>query len=304
MSPYFKLFQKEPDYSNLRIFGCACYPLLRPYASHKLSFWSKQCIFIGYSLNQRGYRCLDPISKRIYVSRHVVFDEGFFPARDTRTAAQQPSTVPPIQVCPTFSSPGSNLHSIPTAPQYQDHSSLPLPNSPSNNILQGPPIPPTPAHSMPKSLLPSPLHVSPSSTPLSPSLSEPHVLDLHSQELESNSTSLVDHVLPNTPQAFLVLPPLDLHLPLSLLLIHSHDIPWSLDLRLGPLSLNNFLITPHFTALNTHIVPLALSLLNLNPLGSTKLNHHLSGVQLCRRSMMHSSKTRHGHFVLDHHSKI
>jgi transposase InsO family protein len=37
-SPFFKLFQKEPDYTLLRAFGCLCYPLLRPYAAHKLSF--------------------------------------------------------------------------------------------------------------------------------------------------------------------------------------------------------------------------------------------------------------------------
>jgi transposase InsO family protein len=59
-SPFSKLFKKCPDYTNLKAFGCLCYPLLRPYANHKLSFRSKPCIFIGYSGNQRGYRCLDP----------------------------------------------------------------------------------------------------------------------------------------------------------------------------------------------------------------------------------------------------
>jgi hypothetical protein len=65
MSPYAELFQKELDYSILRVFGCACYPLLRPYFTHKLSFHSKQCIFPGYSSNHGGYKCLDLISKRI-----------------------------------------------------------------------------------------------------------------------------------------------------------------------------------------------------------------------------------------------
>jgi hypothetical protein len=37
-----------PSYSELRTFGCACYPYLRPYEDHKLAFRSKQCIFIGY----------------------------------------------------------------------------------------------------------------------------------------------------------------------------------------------------------------------------------------------------------------
>ena len=129
----------------------------------------------------------------------MVFDEGFFPARDTRTAAQQPSTAPPIQVCPAFPSPKSNLHSIPTvppilAPPSQDPSSLPLLDSPSNSILLGPPIPPTPAHSTSQSPLPFPLHMSPNSTsPLSPSHTDT------AQELDFNSTSLANHMQPNAP---------------------------------------------------------------------------------------------------------
>ena len=50
-SPFSKLFKKSPDYTNLKAFGCLCYPLLRPYANHKLSFRSKPCIFIGYDGN-------------------------------------------------------------------------------------------------------------------------------------------------------------------------------------------------------------------------------------------------------------
>jgi hypothetical protein len=57
-SPFFKLFKKEPDYTLLRTFGCLCYPLLCPYAAHKLSFRSKPCIFLGYGANQRGYHAL------------------------------------------------------------------------------------------------------------------------------------------------------------------------------------------------------------------------------------------------------
>lgn len=82
VSPFFKLFKKGPDYSLFRSFGCSCFPLLRPYSTNKLMFRSKHCIFLGYSSNQRGYRCLDPMSCKVYVSRHVVFDESRFPATE------------------------------------------------------------------------------------------------------------------------------------------------------------------------------------------------------------------------------
>jgi hypothetical protein len=79
-SPFSKLFKKSPDYTNLRTFGCLCYHLLRPYTTHKLSFRSKPCIFIGYGGNQCGYRCLDPQTHKAYLSRHV-FNETQFLAK-------------------------------------------------------------------------------------------------------------------------------------------------------------------------------------------------------------------------------
>jgi len=45
VSPFFKLFNKGPDYSLFRSFGCSCFPLLHPYSNHKLMFRSKHCIF-------------------------------------------------------------------------------------------------------------------------------------------------------------------------------------------------------------------------------------------------------------------
>ena len=56
--PYSLLFSKTPQYDFLKTFGCACYPYLRPYNSNKLQFRSKECVFLGYSFNQHGYRCL------------------------------------------------------------------------------------------------------------------------------------------------------------------------------------------------------------------------------------------------------
>ncbi|GMI87432.1 hypothetical protein HRI_002412500 [Hibiscus trionum] len=78
ISPLEKLTGKQPDYSFLRVFGCACYPYLRPYNKHKLDFRSQRCVFLGYSPKYRGYQCLGARG-RIYISRHVKFDETSFP---------------------------------------------------------------------------------------------------------------------------------------------------------------------------------------------------------------------------------
>ncbi|WZZ19965.1 hypothetical protein YC2023_121352 [Brassica napus] len=78
-SPFESLFGQVPNYSKLRIFGCLCFPWLRPYTSHKLDSRSTPCTFLGYSTTQSAYFCLDRTTSRIYTSRHVVFHEYVYP---------------------------------------------------------------------------------------------------------------------------------------------------------------------------------------------------------------------------------
>ena len=78
-SPYEALFGTRPDYSFLQTFGCSCYPFLGDYGQDKLTPKTRRCVFIGYSTIHKGYCCLDSSSGRIFISRHVVFNETEFP---------------------------------------------------------------------------------------------------------------------------------------------------------------------------------------------------------------------------------
>lgn len=76
LSPFQKLFDQPPHYEKLRIFGCMCFPWLRPYMRHKLDDRSVMCVFLGYSPTQSAYHCLHLPTGRIYTSHHVKFDES------------------------------------------------------------------------------------------------------------------------------------------------------------------------------------------------------------------------------------
>jgi hypothetical protein len=73
------LFGFAPSYEHLQVFGCACYPNTAATAPHNLAPRSTRCVFLGYSSDHKGYRCLDLSTNHLIVSRHVVFDEDSFP---------------------------------------------------------------------------------------------------------------------------------------------------------------------------------------------------------------------------------
>ena len=74
-TPYDLLFGFSLSDDLLRVFGCVCFVLLQDHERNKLQSRSSFCCFLGCGISQKGYRCYDPISKRLRVSQHVVFWE-------------------------------------------------------------------------------------------------------------------------------------------------------------------------------------------------------------------------------------
>jgi len=131
---------------------------------------SIKCIFIGYSSNYRGYRCLDPSTKKVHISRHVVFDEDTFPAKDWMS-----SPLPPPA---TASATRGNVS--PTTTQLLLPSSLDFTPAPDPSALQPPSTPSaTPASSR---------HTNPAATP-EPEFPSAEPQQPHSSALESSDSS-------------------------------------------------------------------------------------------------------------------
>lgn len=157
--PLKRLSNLDPHYSFLRVFGCLCFPYLRVYNTHKLDFRSKPCTFLGYSNKHKGYKCISQ-DGRVYISRHVKFDECSFPFSNTHSnsshhiSAESSTSFLPIpslsQPLPCFPSqtplPPTNTTEISSpsrAPESRPSPSLSI--SPTNGQYVPPP---TNVHSM------------------------------------------------------------------------------------------------------------------------------------------------------------
>jgi hypothetical protein len=100
--PHLALFGSALSYEHLRVFGCTCYPNTTTTAPHKISPRSTRYVFLGYSADHKGYRCLDLSTNRLIVFRHVVFNEDSFPLvassslTDLDFLCEPGPTVPPL----------------------------------------------------------------------------------------------------------------------------------------------------------------------------------------------------------------
>lgn len=84
-SPFTKIFGTIPNYSKLHVFGCLCYPWLRPYTSHKLKPRYQPYVFFGYSNSESAYLYFDP-----HTSHHVKFIENIFPYTSIQNHLHRP----------------------------------------------------------------------------------------------------------------------------------------------------------------------------------------------------------------------
>ena len=75
MNPEERYTGVKSDVSHLKVFGCIASVHIPDELRTKLDPKAKKCIFIGNSLEQKGYRCYNPVTCQIKVTRDVVFDE-------------------------------------------------------------------------------------------------------------------------------------------------------------------------------------------------------------------------------------
>ncbi|GJT10614.1 retrovirus-related pol polyprotein from transposon TNT 1-94 [Tanacetum coccineum] len=75
----FLLKKKTPDYTSLRVFGCLAMVSNPSRTVDKFDPKGVPCVFLGYPINQKGYKFYNLLNKTTFVSRDVVFNETMFP---------------------------------------------------------------------------------------------------------------------------------------------------------------------------------------------------------------------------------
>lgn len=97
------------------MFGCCCFPYLRPFVKHKLKLRSQPSTFLGYSAHHKGYFCLTPDGK-VIVSRHVVFDENrfLFPLSSSTSGQTSLGTTTYVLIVRPFTTKEPRLPPAPT----------------------------------------------------------------------------------------------------------------------------------------------------------------------------------------------
>jgi hypothetical protein len=93
MTPHEAWYGRKPDVRFLRIFGCVGHVKVAGPHLRKLDDRSTPMVFIGYEIGSKAYRMYDPATKRLHVSRDVVFDE------EARWNWEAPEELP---VCSSF----------------------------------------------------------------------------------------------------------------------------------------------------------------------------------------------------------
>ena len=76
VTPHERYYGNKPDLTHIRIFGSIAFVHILDEKKEQPDPKLKKCILVGYSLEQKGYKWLNPSTRKVRVNRDVVFEES------------------------------------------------------------------------------------------------------------------------------------------------------------------------------------------------------------------------------------
>ena len=76
LTPYEILVGRKPILSHLKVFGSITNVRIPNEDREKPGAKSEECILVGYSSTKKAYKCFNPSTRAVRISRDVIFDES------------------------------------------------------------------------------------------------------------------------------------------------------------------------------------------------------------------------------------
>ena len=106
ITPFECLFNRKPDVSNLKVFGCLSFAHIPKSQRKKFDEKSKKTVFVGYPQGTKGYKLFDLSTKGFIRSRDVIFaEERFHNFSDEQSSTVDLEFVYPVQDNPQATVP-------------------------------------------------------------------------------------------------------------------------------------------------------------------------------------------------------
>ena len=188
-TPFEAVFNSKPDLSALRVFGCRAFVHVGDDKRKSLESHTMPCVYLGFEEGYKGYKCWNPATQKVVISRDVIFDESLFPglSKTPQTTQVSPIVTEDIPVRPRRSAARPAPNPVPAIPQRPVTPPAPpvapvLPPLPPVQRAPPPPVPPRPARaggSAPPEAGPSRPNLRPNPKPFNPDWYKVNMTTLH-----------------------------------------------------------------------------------------------------------------------------